>query len=67
MRTDLNRQRERELSSLKERLDVAEKLATADAARAAAIYQAIIDLHQGDAWAESVVAKARSRMAELKK
>ena len=35
--------------------------------QAAAIYQAIIDLHQGDTWAEAIVAKARSRMAELKK
>jgi hypothetical protein len=35
--------------------------------RAAAIYQAVIDLHQGDTWAEPVVAKARSRMADLKK
>jgi serine/threonine-protein kinase len=67
MRADLNRQRERELASLNERLAAAEKLATKDAARAAAIYQAIIDLHQGDSWAESVVAQARSRMAELKK
>jgi hypothetical protein len=67
MRAELNRQRERELASLNERLGAAEKLATTDAARAAAIYRAIIDLHQGDAWAELVVAKARSRMAELKK
>jgi hypothetical protein len=67
MRADLNRQRERELASLNERLDAAEKLATKDVARAAAIYRAIIDLHQGDTWAASVVATARSRMAELKK
>jgi hypothetical protein len=67
MRADLKRQRERELASLNERLGAAEKLATTDAARAAAIYQAIIDLHQDDTWAESVVALARSRLAELKK
>jgi hypothetical protein len=63
----LNRQRQSELASLNERLSVAEKLAPTDASRAAAIYQAIIDLHQSDKWAESVVARARSRLAELKK
>ena len=67
MRLELNRQRQRELTALNERLGAAEKLATTDASRATAIYQAIIDLHQSDKWAESVVARARSRMAELKK
>jgi hypothetical protein len=67
LRADWNRQRERELSDLNDRLGVAEKLATKDAGRAAAIYQAIINVHQDDTWAEAVVAKARSRMAELKK
>jgi serine/threonine protein kinase len=66
-RADWDRQRERELADLNERLGVAEKLATKDASRAAAIYQAIINVHQDDAWAQAVVAKARSRMAELKK
>jgi hypothetical protein len=67
MRADLNRQRERDLATLNERLATAEKLASTYPSRAAGIYQAIIDLHQRDTWAEAVVAKARSRMAELKK
>jgi hypothetical protein len=67
IRADWDRQRERELADLNERLGVAEKLAAKDVARAAAIYQAIINVHQDDAWAQAVVAKARNRMAELKK
>jgi hypothetical protein len=67
LRDDWNRQRERELADLNDRLAAAEKLAEKDSGRAAAIYQAIIDLHQSDAWAAAVVAKARARMAELKK
>lgn len=67
MRADWNRQRERDLADLNERLSVADKLATTDVNQAATIYQAIIDLRQGDTWAEAIVAKARSRMADLKK
>jgi serine/threonine-protein kinase len=67
MTTELNRQREQDLADLNERLDVADRLAKTDARRAAAIYQAMIDLHQSDTWAESLVAKARSRIADLKK
>jgi serine/threonine protein kinase len=67
MRADWNRQRERELAEMNKQLRVAERLATTDAARASGIYQAIIDLHRDDKWAESVVAKARTRLAELKK
>jgi hypothetical protein len=67
IRADWDRQRERELADLNDRLAVAEKLATKDSGRAAAIYQAIINVHQDDMWAEAIVAKARSRMAELKK
>jgi serine/threonine-protein kinase len=65
--SDWDRQRERELADLNERLGVAKKLATKDADRAAAIYQAIINVHQDDVWAQAVVAQARSRLAELKK
>jgi eukaryotic-like serine/threonine-protein kinase len=67
MRSDWDRQRERDLASLNDRLTVAEKLAGTDAGSAAGIYQAIIDLHQSDSWAESVVAKARAGLAKLKK
>jgi hypothetical protein len=67
MRAEWNRQRERDIADMNDRLALAERLATTDAARAAGIYQAIIDLHQGDTWAESVVAKARTGLAALKK
>jgi hypothetical protein len=67
LRADLERLREKDLAMLSERLAVAEKLEKTEADRAAGIYKAIIDLHHDDAWAEAVVAKARNRMAELKK
>jgi eukaryotic-like serine/threonine-protein kinase len=67
LRTEVKRQRERDLVTLNERLQVAEQLAKTDVGRAAGIYKAIIDLHQGHRWAESVVTKARSRLVELKK
>jgi hypothetical protein len=67
LRDDWNRQRERELTDLNDRFAAAEKLASKDANRATAIYQAIIDIHHNDAWAAAIVAKARARMTELKK
>jgi eukaryotic-like serine/threonine-protein kinase len=67
LRSDLARDRKRQLADLTERLDVAEKLAKTDSVRAAAMYRAIIDLHQGEPWADAVVANARRRLAELKK
>ena len=66
LRTDLVKQRERQLVDMNERLDAAEKVAKKEPARAAGMYRAIIDLHQGDSWAEAVVEKARKRLAELK-
>ncbi len=66
LRSDLAQQREQQLASLGERLVAAEKLSQKDPVAAAGIYQAIIDLYQSDIWAEAVVAKARSRLAELK-
>ncbi len=66
-RPELGRQRERNLADLEERLAMAEKLAGSDVKEATNIYQAIIDLHSEDGWAAEVVAKARMRIAELKK
>ena len=67
MRTDLARQRERDLADLEQRVAVAQKLASSDAKQAATVYQAIIDLYGDDAWAAAVVTKARNGLAELKK
>ncbi len=67
LRSDLAEDRKRQLADLAERLAVAETLSKKDSSRAAAMYQAIIELHQGDPWANAVVATARSRLAELKK
>ena len=67
LRTDLARQRERDLADLEQRVAVAQKLASSDAKQAATVYQAIIDLYGDDAWAAAVVTKARNGLAELKK
>ncbi len=67
LQSDLARQRERQLAALNERLEAANALSKKDSQKAAAMYQAIIDLYQADAWADSVVDKARTRLAELKK
>ncbi|HVT28148.1 MAG TPA: hypothetical protein VHE81_09040, partial [Lacipirellulaceae bacterium] len=67
LQADLAQDRKRQLADLTERLAVAETLSKTDPARAAAMYRAIIDLHHGEPWADEVVAKARSRLAELNK
>jgi hypothetical protein len=51
--------RERQLASLKERLEAAARLSKADPQQAAAMYRAMIDLHAAEAWAESAVEEAR--------
>jgi hypothetical protein len=67
LRSDLTKLHERQLSALAERLDVAQQLSTTDSAKAAAMYRAIIDLHQSNTWANEVVAQARTRLVELEK
>jgi hypothetical protein len=62
----VGRERTAQLAALRERLDVAQRLSKVDATRAAAMYRAVIDLHQGNAWAADVVATARERLTELK-
>jgi serine/threonine protein kinase len=65
LRTDLDKSHKRQLAALGDRLDAAQHLLKNNPQQAAAMYQAIIDLHEGDAWAEKVVGEARSRLAEL--
>jgi hypothetical protein len=62
---ELTEQIERRLVDLRERLASAERLSSSDPSRAAAMYGAIIELHQDDAWAEAVVGEARRRQAAL--
>jgi serine/threonine-protein kinase len=66
LRTELAEQRQAQLASLTERLHAARQLSSTDPTQAAAMYRAIIDLYQHDAWAEPVVTKARHGLAELK-
>jgi len=65
LKSDLVSQQRQQLASLRERLDAAEKIAPQNPQQAAAMYQAIIQLHQHDAWAAETVDEARSRLAKL--
>jgi hypothetical protein len=65
LKDDLAWQRSRELESLRERMSAAQRLADSDPQQAAAMYRAIINLHERDKWADKIVAEARSRLTEL--
>jgi serine/threonine-protein kinase len=67
LRPDVARQNEQLLRTLEERLAAAEELMSTDPTRAAAIYQAIVTLHQDDTWAAPVVEQAREKLARAKK
>ena len=64
---ELDEQHKRQAAGLEERLAVAEKLSAASPQEAAAMYQAIVDLHEHDKWAAKVVETARGRLDVLKK
>lgn len=65
LRKELNQAVEQQLASLQERLSAAREVAASNPKRAAAMYAAIVELHQNDTWAEKLVAEARERMAKL--
>jgi serine/threonine-protein kinase len=65
LRNDLDKMRERRLTSLRERMDVAGQLSPSDSEEAIRMYQAIIDLHGKDKWAAEIVATARDKLAKL--
>ncbi len=67
LRADLTKLHERQLAALRERLDAAEKLSETNPQQALAMYRAVIDLYQADAWADDVVAEARNRLVELQR
>jgi hypothetical protein len=67
LREDLTAQHAQHVKSLQERLDAAERLSATDAKRAAAIYQAIVDLHQNNDWAKAIVEEAQARLDILEK
>jgi serine/threonine-protein kinase len=52
-------------TALAERLATAEALAKTSPQQAAAMYRAVINVYGGDAWAGSMVEKARTRLKEL--
>jgi serine/threonine-protein kinase len=65
LRNDVDKLHERQVASLRERLGVANQLSKTNVKEAAAMYQAIIDLHGDDEWATAVVDAARNKLAEL--
>jgi hypothetical protein len=65
LRDELAAQYADQLKSLEERLEAAARLTATDPKHAAAMYRAIVDLHQGHEWAESVVVQAQTRLAEI--
>jgi hypothetical protein len=67
LRADLAKLHERQLTALRERMEVAERLSSAEPGQAAAMYRAMIELHGDDAWAADVVRQAQSRLANLEK
>jgi eukaryotic-like serine/threonine-protein kinase len=67
LRADLAEQRRQLLTTLGERLDAAGQLTKTNRQQAAAVYRAIINLHQDDSWATGIVEQARNRLAELEK
>jgi hypothetical protein len=67
LRAEVAKQREQQLADLNERLMTASQLKTSNPDRAAAIFQAIVNLHADDAWAADVVQKARDGIGELQK
>ncbi len=66
LREDIAREIARQLTSLEERMAAADKTAAIDPQKAVAMYAAVIDLYQDDAWADKVVSEARERMAKMK-
>jgi hypothetical protein len=61
----LTKEREVQLATLEERLKTAQRLSSKDPGRATAMYRAIIDLHEHDAWAERIVVEARQRLLDV--
>jgi serine/threonine-protein kinase len=65
LRDELADWTEQQLTELRGRLAAAERLTASNPKLAAAMYRAIIDLHQEEAWAAEIVADARQRLSKL--
>jgi serine/threonine-protein kinase len=67
LQTSIAKQRDVQLADLRERVQAAQQLADSYPQRAAAMYQAIVDLHSHDEWAAEVVQEASNQLARLQK
>jgi serine/threonine-protein kinase len=67
LQSEMAKQRAAQLAELDERMNVAQRLAASDARHAAAMYRAIVDLYQNEAWARDIVAEARRRLDRITK
>lgn len=65
LRARVEQQEASQRAALEERLATAQRLASSNAAQAKTMYRAIIALYQHEPWAQSAVATARERLAEL--
>jgi hypothetical protein len=65
LRIELAKQIDEKRASLTERLEAARALSASNRGRAAAMYRAIIDLHENDDWASEFVAESRRRLEEI--
>lgn len=63
--SEVEKQHDQQLASLRDRLAVAEQLKSAKPEQAAAMCRAILNLHENDQWAAAAVVKARSMLAEM--
>jgi hypothetical protein len=65
LRGDVQKLYDRQRAALAERLAVAQQLSKSDPGTAFAMYEAIIILHERDAWASDAVGEARARLKEF--
>ena len=59
------KQTERQIATIRERLDAAGKIADRDPQRSREMLQAIVDLYGKESWASDVVAEAEKQMNAL--
>jgi serine/threonine-protein kinase len=65
LREDASRLATRQLSAVRERLAIADRLAKKNPDEARPIYQAIVDLYGNEPWATAVVAEAKQRLSDF--
>jgi serine/threonine-protein kinase len=65
LQVDIAKERDAQLVEIRERIETASRLVDSAPLRAAAMFRAIIDLYEHDAWAADAVGEARKRLEKL--